>query len=237
MRRSRFSRHSAREETVDIETAVRMLITRLQEVGKATGIDPNQISRSQLSGLMERMASTEQKPAPRKTTSPRSSSVPEPPAGLEITLTTQDSREKREPIILTPNLLNRSLVPYLNAIISVQNIISEVKGLPLRKIPILEIRSQPELTIRLEGASEAIYIIKAIVNSWRRQNYEQLYRLTTGNLHNRIEKTTLNRSKVEMASQMLDLVKAGMTEKEKFNYLSSLIPSIDILIFSEYELS
>jgi len=235
--RSRFSRHSAREETVDIETAVRMLITRLQEIGKTTGIDPSQISRSQLSGLMERMASAGQKSAPRKTTSPHPSSVPEPPAGLEITLTTRAGREKGEPIILTPNLLSRSLVPYLNAIISVQNIFNEVKELPLRKIPILEIRSQPVLTIRLDGASEAIYIIKAIVNSWRRQNYEQLYRLTTGNMHNRIEKTTLDRSKVEMASQMLDLVKAGMTEKEKFNYLSSLIPSIDILIFSEYELS
>jgi hypothetical protein len=233
--RSKFSRRFAREETVDVETAVRMLINRLQETGKASGLDPNQISRSQLSGLMERMVSTEHKSTPPiRTGGP---SAPEPSQGLEITLTTQSSREKREPIILTPNLLNRSLVPYLNAIVSVQNIFNEVKGLPLRKIPILEIRSQPVLTVRLEGASEAIYVIKSIVNSWRRQNSESLYRLTTGNLLNHVEKTTLSRSKVEMASQMLDLVKAGMTEKEKFNYLSSLIPSIDILIFSEYEMS
>jgi hypothetical protein len=86
-------------------------------------------------------------------------------------------------------------------------------------------------------ASEAVFVIKGIVNTWRERNNEQLSRVSTGNLRSHIEKTTLDRSKVEMASQMLDLVKAGMTEKEKFTYLSSLIPSIDILIFSEYEMS
>ena len=87
------------------------------------------------------------------------------------------------------------------------------------------------------AAAEASYVIKGIVNTWRQRNYQHLSRASTGNLQNHIEKTTLDRSKVEMASQMLDLVKAGMSEKEKFAYLSSLIPSIDVLIFSEFEMN
>ena len=236
--RSRFSRRAATEETVDVETAVRMLITRLQESGKAKGIDPNQISRDQLTGLIDRLSPER---TARQGKNSGSSAGPvnslDPPAGLEITLTTRLSRETGEPILLTPNALSRNLAPYLNAIISIQNIFNEVKSLPLRKISILEIRTQPVMTIRLDGAAEAIFIIKSIINAWRHRNYEQITRISTGNLRSHIEKTTLDRSKVEMASQMLDLVKAGMREKEKFNYLSSLLPSIDVLIYSEYELS
>ena len=237
--RSRFSRRAATEETVDVETAVRMLITRLQESGKAKGIDPNQISRDQLTGLIDRLASPERPPRQGKNSesSAGHTNTLDPPGGLEITLTTRLTRETGEPMILTPNGLSRNLAPYLNAIISIQNIFNEVKGLPLRKISILEIHTRPVMTIRLDGAAEAIFIIKSIINAWRQRNHEQITRISTGTLRSHIEKTTLDRSKVEMASQMLDLVKAGMREKEKFNYLSSLLPSIDILIYSEYELS
>ncbi len=233
--KSRFTRRASNEETVDVQTAVKMLISRLQESGKAAGVDPNQISSSQLSDLMETLKKPDLPATPSKaaqvTTQPK-------PGGLDITLNTRISREGHDPILLTPNLLSRSLAPYLNAIIAVQNIFNEVKELPLKKIPILEIRSQPNLVVRMDGAAaEAIYVIKGIVNTWRQRNYQQLSRASTGNLQNHIEKTTLDRSKVEMASQMLDLVKAGMSEKEKFAYLSSLIPSIDVLIFSEFEMN
>lgn len=230
--RPRFSKHAAKEETVDVQTAVRMLITRLQESGKAGGLDPDQISRSQLTDLMETLTtpppSTPKGPAPVG---------PVPPAYVEITLTTRSVREKHESILITPTVLGRTIAPYLNAINAVQNVLNEVKGVPLKRMSILEIRAQSELTVRLGGeAAEAIYVIKGIVNTWRQRNDEQINKYSTGNLNNHIEKTTLERSKVEMASQMLDLVKAGMPEKEKFNFLSMLIPSIDILIYSEYEM-
>ncbi|GAB4578269.1 MAG: hypothetical protein Fur0022_10030 [Anaerolineales bacterium] len=209
-----------------------MLITHLQETGKMTGIDPDKISRKQLSDLMENLAKTEAQPG--GSTQPK---LPSVPPALEIVLINRAHEGKRDPILLTPTTLGRNLAPYLNAIMTVQNIFNEVKGLPLRKIPILEIRTAPELTVRLGGeASEAIFIIKGIVNSWHKRNDTQINRYSTGNLSNRVEKTTLERSKVEMASQMLDLVRAGMTEKEKFTFLSRLIPSIDILIFSEFEI-
>ncbi len=234
----KFLRRASNEETVDVQTAVRLLITRLQETGQAAGIDPNQISSSQLSDLMATLKKPESLSAPSKILAPYRDATQPKAAGLEITLTTRQSREKNEPILLTPTLLSRSLAQYLNAIITVQNVFNEVKDLPLRKIPVLEIRSQPNLVVRLDGeASEAIYVIKGIVNTWRQRNAQQLSRASTGDLQNHIEKSTLDRSKVEMASQMLDLVKAGMTEKEKFTYLSALIPSLDVLIFSEYEMS
>ncbi|NUM47184.1 MAG: hypothetical protein HUU38_20995 [Anaerolineales bacterium] len=219
---------------MDVQTAVRQLITRLQETGKVTGMAPDRISRSQLSELIDTLTKPEQASSPVRAPQPKTSSIP---ATVEITLTTRATRDKNEPLLLTPTMLARNVAPYLNAITSVQNVLNEVKGLPLRKIPILEIRTQPDLIVRLDGeASEAIYVIKGIVNTWRQRNDEQINRYSTGNLTNRVEKTTLERSKVEMASQMLDLVKAGMSEKEKFNYLSQLIPSIDVLIYSEFEI-
>lgn len=229
--RSRFSKHATTEETVDVQTAIRMLISRLQESGKAAGLDPSQVSQSQLSELMETLS------APPSASPKSAPAGPLPPGFVEITLTTRSSHEKREAILITPTLLGRTIAPYLNAINAVQNVLNEVKGVPLKRMSILEIRAQPDLTVRLGGeAAEAVYVIKGIVNTWRQRNDEQINKYSTGNLNNHIEKTTLERSKVEMASQMLDLVKAGMPEKEKFNFLSMLIPSIDILIYSEYEI-
>lgn len=230
--RPRFSKHAATEETVDVQTAVRMLINRLQDSGKVNGLDPNQISRSQLTNLIETLgkqeASTPKVPAPVG---------PVPPPFVEIVLITRQQRPAQEAALITPTLLGRTIAPYLNAINAVQNVLNEVKGAPLKRMSILEIRAQPQLTIRLGGeASEAIFVVKGIVNTWRQRNNEQINRYSTGNLNNHIEKTTLERSKVEMASQMLDLVKAGMSEKEKFNYLSMLIPSVDVLIYSEFEI-
>lgn len=231
--RPRFSKRTSTEETVDVQTAVKLLITRLQESGKAVGLDPNQVSRSQLTDLMENL--TKADTSPTKNLFPHARE-PIPPAPIEITLITR-ARENTEPFLLTPTVLGRTIAPFLNAISTVQNVFNELKGLPLRKIPVLEIRTQPDVSILLGGeVSEAIFVIKGIVNTWRHRNDEQLNRYSTGNLTNRVEKTTLERSKVEMASQMLDLVKAGMTEKEKFAYLTGLIPSIDILIYSEFEI-
>ena len=236
--RRRFSKQATREETVDIETAVKMLISRLQETGKTGGLDPNQISRAQLSGLIERIATTDRTGNTRPLVSAQtgSSTVSEPLAGIEIILVPRTGRKFQDNFVLTPNAIIRTVAPFLNAIIAIQHVFNEVKGLPLRKIPVLEIRSQPVLSARLDGVSEAVYVIKGIVNSWRQKHIEQLSRLTTGTLQNKIERSTLDRSKVEMASQMLDLVKAGMTEKEKFGHLSALLPSIDVLILSELEI-
>lgn len=233
--RSRFSKRATTEDTVDIQTAVRMLISRLQENGKGIGLEPDQISRTQLTDLIDNLSKNDSAPTPPTPAAKPSPALPSTP--IDITLTSRANREKNEGILLTPTILGRNIAPFLNAIISIQNVFNEVKGLPLRKMAILEIRSQPDLSVRLSGeVAEAVFVIKGIVNTWRQRNDEQINRYSTGNLTNRIEKTTLERSKVEMASQMLDLVKAGMPEKEKFGYLSMLIPSIDILIYSEFEI-
>ncbi|HNB55249.1 MAG TPA: hypothetical protein PK530_25075, partial [Anaerolineales bacterium] len=195
----------------------------------------DQISRSQLTDLMDNLSKND---STSKSSTPPAKPSPVPPlTPIDLILTSRANREKNESPLLTPTVLGRTIAPFLNAIISIQNVFNEVKGLPLRKMAILEIRSQPELVIRLSGeVSEAVFVIKGIVNTWRQRNDDQINRYSTGNLTNRIEKTTLERSKVEMASQMLELVKAGLPEKEKFGYLSMLIPSIDILIYSEFEI-
>jgi hypothetical protein len=232
--RARFSKRASAEETVDVQTAVRLLIARLQESGKVIGLNSDQVSRTQLSDLIETLSKTSPITQPPGLL-PKATPIP-PASAVTLTLKTR-VRQSTSPFLLTPTILGRTIAPYLNAIIAIQNVFNEMKGLPLRKLSILEIHTQPDLTIRLGGeVTEAVFVIKGIVNTWRQRNDEQITRYSTGNLTNRIEKTTLERSKVEMASQMLDLVKAGLPEKEKFSFLSKLIPSIDILIFSEFEI-
>lgn len=235
----RFSRHASREETVDVETAIRMLITKLQTEKQAAGIDPDSISRAQLDDLMENLTQSEHGTKPRQIPAIpyKETGKPEAEPIAEITLALRSDHKNKEGILLTPNTLIRSVGPYINALIAIQNVFNQLKGLPLRKIAILEIHSQPELRVRLDGASEAVMVVKGIINSWRNRYHNQLHRAATGKLQSSLERKTLDRSKVEMASQMLELVKAGLSEKEKFSHLSALLPLIDILIFSEFEIA
>ncbi|GEM_PF-6919044 len=229
MRRKQ-SRFGAREETVDIETAVKMLIARLLETGELKANEANAISREKLNTLIRRLSPRDTAPAPveekvssRAPRITRFKLVTHPGAGTP-------------PEVLTPNRLAGHLAPYLNAIINIQNAIDELRGLPLQKIGILSIQGPEPLQISSHGAAEAVQLVREIVIPWRRKNYHRIRRVSTGQLRGEIERKTIDRGKIELASRIIRRANPNLSEQEKFASLANFLPALNVLIFSDFEL-
>ena len=88
----------------------------------------------------------------------------------EITLTEADELPLRK--VLTPVYLSDKLSPYLKAIADIQNIINEIKGQKPQEIVVKEITQESPISVSLEGAAEAVQVVKDTVVPWRRKHAE-----------------------------------------------------------------
>jgi hypothetical protein len=78
---------------------------------------------------------------------------------------------------LTPEYLANSITPYINAVIDLQHIIDEIKKRKPSDINIKEIKRNSPISVSLDGAGEAIQIIKETIVPWRRKHAETMARL------------------------------------------------------------
>ena len=78
---------------------------------------------------------------------------------------------------LTPDYLQTKVYPYVNAIADVQHLIDEIQGRQYHDVIIRKIVQRSPISVSLDGASEAIQVIKESVVPWRRKHAETMARL------------------------------------------------------------
>lgn len=75
---------------------------------------------------------------------------------------------------LTIQYLVEKLTPYLGAIFTVQHIIDEVLGRPIRDLRIREVSQHSPISVSLEGVADAVEVIRETVVPWRRKHVVQM---------------------------------------------------------------
>jgi Phosphopantetheine attachment site len=81
------------------------------------------------------------------------------------------------PAKLTPQYLDTTISPYLNAIDDLQRLIDEIKGQKSSTLHIKSIRQSSPIGVDLNGAPEAIQLIRDTIVPWRRRHTEKLAHL------------------------------------------------------------
>jgi hypothetical protein len=184
------------------------------------------------------------------------------------------------PAELTPRYLETHINPYLNAINDLQHIIDEIKGRRPTTIRIKSVSQASPISVNLNGAQEAIQLIKDTIVPWRRKHVEKMARLLEkekqaeiGNIKADIlekraraarddaesEKITaeaakqreetermkleneklrleLHRAKLQLTLDILAQISSNLSETEKIDFVVKLLPSLDVLAFSELEM-
>lgn len=70
----------------------------------------------------------------------------------------------------TPRYLSDVVAPVLNAILSLQTVIDEIRERPYQQVVITEISQKSPISVSLSGAGEAIQVVKDLVVPWRRKH-------------------------------------------------------------------
>lgn len=78
---------------------------------------------------------------------------------------------------LTPAFLSTTLNPFLSAIANLQYTISLIQGRPRREVLVKLISQNSPISINLDGASEAIQLLRETISPWRRRHAEKMARL------------------------------------------------------------
>jgi hypothetical protein len=80
-------------------------------------------------------------------------------------------------LILTPVYLADSVAPFLSAIESVQQVVNEVKGVRKTFFRIRTITQSSPLNIGLEGATEAVKLLRELASPWRNRHAQNMAEL------------------------------------------------------------
>jgi amino acid adenylation domain-containing protein len=81
------------------------------------------------------------------------------------------------PAKLTPQYLDTNISPYLNAIDDLQRLIDEIKGQKSSRLYIKSISQSSPIGVDLNGAPEAIQLIRDTIVPWRRRHTEKIAHL------------------------------------------------------------
>lgn len=71
---------------------------------------------------------------------------------------------------LTTKQLAEDINPYLDAVADIQHIIDEIQGRDYREVIVRAITQNSPVSISLDGASEAVNVLKETLSSWRRRH-------------------------------------------------------------------
>lgn len=164
---------------------------------------------------------------------------------------------------LTAEYTRDILTPYLNAVEKLQQIIDGIKKRKIHKIEILDIKQNSPISVSLDGASEAIQVIKDTVVPWRRKHAESMAHLIEQEklveieakkaevvdkkiiareqanklkLENEKLRLELQQAKIQLAMDVLNNISHNLTQSEREAIVNRLLPILDTLAFSRLEI-
>lgn len=88
---------------------------------------------------------------------------------------------------LTPSYLSREVIPYLDSIANIQRIIDEISGRPISEVRVKMISQTSPISVSMEGASQAIELVRDTVTPWRRRHTQEMARLSEAEKQAEIE--------------------------------------------------
>ncbi len=159
--------------------------------------------------------------------------------------------------LLTPEYLLSEVGPYLSAISGIQQVINEILGDTEAEVLITSISRSP-VTITLTGAAQAVNLIKLKVTPWEKAYASDLAavwdrgtkattemeaRRSRSFLFGRRRETTveadplstrLERARLRLALEIIDLVKPDLSEEAKSEYAQRLLPHLKTLTLSGF---
>jgi hypothetical protein len=89
----------------------------------------------------------------------------------------------------TPHFFQTALAPYLNALSELQTILNKLRAKQPNEIVIREITYNSSFSISLEGATEAVDVVRQTIVPWRRQHVETMVGLSEQKKQINIERT------------------------------------------------
>ncbi len=163
---------------------------------------------------------------------------------------------------LTSDYTRNILTPYLDAIKKLQKTIDDVQRRETHEVKILYIKQNSPISVSLDGASEAIQVIKETVVPWRRKHAETMARLIEQEksveieakkaevvdkkiiareqanklkLENEKMQLELQQAKIRLAMDVLNNISHNLTQAEREAIVNRLLPILDTLAFSRLE--
>lgn len=165
---------------------------------------------------------------------------------------------------LTPEYLVNIIAPYLSAVIELQHLIDTIKKRELSLVSIKEIKRNSPISVSLDGAGEAIQLIKDTVVPWRRKHAETMARLLEQEksveieakkaevidkkivareqanklkLENEKLRLELQQAKMQLAVEMLNSLSHNMTQAEREAIIQKLLPILDTVSLGKLEMA
>jgi hypothetical protein len=168
---------------------------------------------------------------------------------------------------MTPQFLLSTLTPYLAALADIQSVINEAQKKTDQEIYISLIKQSSPISVSLDGATEAVQVVREMVIPWRRKHAEKMACLAEQEKQIEIEKgkaavlvshmdaakareekkhlelenaklqLELERAKIQHARDLLDVFAPNLSEYERITLLIKLIPPLSEVISSKLELT
>ncbi len=108
-------------------------------------------------------------------------------AGAFVLQTEQDGLPRSLQQHLTPVYLGREVIPYLDSIAEIQRIIDDIFRRPPREVKVKIISQNSPISVSMEGASQAIELVRDTITPWRRKHAQEMARLSEAEKQAEIE--------------------------------------------------
>lgn len=108
-------------------------------------------------------------------------------AGAFVLRAEQDELPRSLQRHLTPVYLGREVIPYLDSIAEIQRIIDDIFRRPPREVKVKTISQNSPISVSMEGASQAIELVRDTITPWRRKHAQEMARLSEAEKQAEIE--------------------------------------------------
>lgn len=168
---------------------------------------------------------------------------------------------------ITPEFLLLTITPYLTALANIQRVINQTQKKTDQGIYISLIKQSSPISVSLDGASEAVQVVREMAIPWRRKHAETMARLAEQEKQIEIEKgraavlvshmdaakvreeikrieleneklqLELEHARIQHAQDVLDTFAPHLSEFERISLLIKLVPSLGEVISSKLEMT
>ncbi len=218
------SRFGAREDTIDVESAIRQVIARLLTSGNA-GLTSAE-AESKITEILADLTGAAGVPDPSSSPTP-ADTAPE----IEFSLMLRRGILLENTDGFSPTQLVNTIAPFLNAVIVLQNLLDRFEARSGNPIRISEIRAGPPVRVRMLGVARAVQLVRGVINPWREAHPQWVGSPPGDTAPRRMEHL-----RTELAQPMLAQVKFGAAFMEMEARLESLLPPLQVLSFGELEI-
>jgi hypothetical protein len=218
--RRKKSKQLEKAETVDIEQAVKLLIERLQEENPDEEQTPEQLS-AKLSGILQNFGNSQlQGDAPDALPSISQRE------GALITLTSPNSTP-----YLTIQQLQKSVLPFISAIETIQHTLCLARQVPPEEIQIISmIPTFKGMGIRLKGGMNTFSLLQSALLDWKKQNSTLLE-------DENIPQHILQSAKSDLSIRILNQMVPHLSPSESVTFSVQMQPALDIILSSEWDIA